>query len=410
MKEFLNIPANVVNTIWWNNPNAIKVFFYLCSKANHEDVNYNGNILKKGECIVSISEIAKDNFLTKKQVRTIIDKLKLTEYIKTIKGTKDDTKKAQYKTHFSLCFPISYEDNNNKKGQEWGLVECPFLAKREKQTEENTEKGKSENMERQVIINDLQETKTQEKAQVEDAEILREKETKKEKKQEKENSPYIYNIYTPIKEKEIKKEIKKEKECANNNFVVINPPQQQRQTTATKFEATNYQETNLTIDENNTIKTNTDKITVDKNNTIEKKETNSNKKNKPQTLQMEIFSASTQEKESEEKEAAGGATKTKRFRKPTVEEVSVYCRERKNIIDAEYFVDYYESKGWYVGKSPMKDWKAAVRNWERQEKKYREKYQQYLQRKQYNSYNQPYQQYRQPMQPVRQLPKVETYF
>ena len=405
MKEFLNIPANVVNTIWWKNPNAIRVFFYLCEKANHEDVNYDGNILKKGECVVSLSEIARDNFITKKQTRTIIDKLKLTEHIKIIKDTESNTKKARYKTRFSLCFPISYEDSRNEKGHNKGTIECPFLAKREKEIEENTEKGKSENTERQVIINNLQETKTQEKAQVEDAEILREKEKKQEKKQEKENFPYIYNIYTPIKEKEEKKEIKKEKECANNNFVVINPSQQQRQTTATKFEATNYKETNLTED-----KTTSTKQTIDENNTIEKKETNSNKKNKPQTLQMKIFSASTQEKESEEREAAGVAKKSKRFKKPTIEEVSVYCRERKNIIDAEYFVDYYESKGWYVGKSPMKDWKAAVRNWERQEMKYREKYQQYLQNKQYNSYNQPYQQYRQPMQPVRQLPKVETYF
>lgn len=30
---------------------------------------------------------------------------------------------------------------------------------------------------------------------------------------------------------------------------------------------------------------------------------------------------------------------------------------------AEKFMDFYISKGWLVGKSPMKDWKAAVRNW-----------------------------------------------
>ena len=55
----------------------------------------------------------------------------------------------------------------------------------------------------------------------------------------------------------------------------------------------------------------------------------------------------------------------KRFEKPTVDEVRAYCRERNNNVDAESFVDFYESKGWYVGKNPMKDWKAAVRTWER---------------------------------------------
>lgn len=58
------------------------------------------------------------------------------------------------------------------------------------------------------------------------------------------------------------------------------------------------------------------------------------------------------------------AQKTSRFSKPTVQEIAEYCSERKNTIDAERFFDYYESKGWKVGSSPMKDWKAAVRNWE----------------------------------------------
>lgn len=57
--------------------------------------------------------------------------------------------------------------------------------------------------------------------------------------------------------------------------------------------------------------------------------------------------------------------KRKIFEKPSVEEVRVYCLERKNEVDAEAFVDFYESKGWVVGKSPMKNWKAAVRTWER---------------------------------------------
>ena len=56
------------------------------------------------------------------------------------------------------------------------------------------------------------------------------------------------------------------------------------------------------------------------------------------------------------------------FVKPTVEEVRAYCEERKNNIDAESFVDFYESKGWMIGKNKMKDWKSAVRTWERSRK------------------------------------------
>jgi DNA-binding HxlR family transcriptional regulator len=58
-----------------------------------------------------------------------------------------------------------------------------------------------------------------------------------------------------------------------------------------------------------------------------------------------------------------------RFVKPTVNEIASYCRERNNNIDAQEFYDFYESKGWVIGKSPMKDWKAAVRTWEKNHKK-----------------------------------------
>lgn len=60
-------------------------------------------------------------------------------------------------------------------------------------------------------------------------------------------------------------------------------------------------------------------------------------------------------------------SRTKRFVPPAVEEVREYCMERQNGIDAHRFVDYYSSNGWMVGKSKMKDWKAAVRTWEQRE-------------------------------------------
>ena len=50
---------------------------------------------------------------------------------------------------------------------------------------------------------------------------------------------------------------------------------------------------------------------------------------------------------------------------PTLEEIKAYCLERKNNVEAERFIDFYQSKGWLVGKSKMKDWKACVRTWER---------------------------------------------
>lgn len=56
--------------------------------------------------------------------------------------------------------------------------------------------------------------------------------------------------------------------------------------------------------------------------------------------------------------------KVSRFTPPTLEEVKAYCDERQNGIDPQAFIDFYQSKGWMVGKTKMKNWQACVRTWE----------------------------------------------
>jgi len=70
------------------------------------------------------------------------------------------------------------------------------------------------------------------------------------------------------------------------------------------------------------------------------------------------------EKETEKEKDYIILKERKKFVKPTIEEVSSYCTERGNSVSASRFCDYYEARGWLVGKSPMKDWRAAVRTWE----------------------------------------------
>lgn len=59
----------------------------------------------------------------------------------------------------------------------------------------------------------------------------------------------------------------------------------------------------------------------------------------------------------------------KRFQKPTLDELIAY-KQKANLAltDCEAFFDFYESKGWVIGKNPMKDWQAAMRNWDRTER------------------------------------------
>lgn len=65
--------------------------------------------------------------------------------------------------------------------------------------------------------------------------------------------------------------------------------------------------------------------------------------------------------------APASPTSFKGFQVPSVSEVKSYCEERKNRVNPQAFVDFYSSKGWKVGSSAMKDWRAAVRTWEQRD-------------------------------------------
>jgi hypothetical protein len=57
-----------------------------------------------------------------------------------------------------------------------------------------------------------------------------------------------------------------------------------------------------------------------------------------------------------------------RFTPPNIEQVAEYCKERKNSVDAESFINHYEANGWMRGKSKVKCWRACVRTWEKNAK------------------------------------------
>ena len=58
---------------------------------------------------------------------------------------------------------------------------------------------------------------------------------------------------------------------------------------------------------------------------------------------------------------------SKRFKKPSIEELQAYITEMGYTFSANHFFDYYESNGWKVGRNGMKSWKAACANWQRRE-------------------------------------------
>ena len=74
-------------------------------------------------------------------------------------------------------------------------------------------------------------------------------------------------------------------------------------------------------------------------------------------------------KQPTDKSSKQSADEDKPFVPPTIEMVRDYCKEKGYHVDPEIFMAYYDSKGWVVGKEPMKSWTRAVAYWEHLDKK-----------------------------------------
>jgi len=99
-----------------------------------------------------------------------------------------------------------------------------------------------------------------------------------------------------------------------------------------------------------------------KDNQTEPNETKENQTEPDESHNNNIKKSNDNEKETLLTECKEKGVK---FVPPTVDEVAEYCRKRGNNVDAQTFVDFYQAKGWLIGKNHIKDWEACVRTWER---------------------------------------------
>lgn len=106
----------------------------------------------------------------------------------------------------------------------------------------------------------------------------------------------------------------------------------------------------------------------------ERKETKERNYNKIKKL----FISSDEKKKSAKgkkgkSEYAGGSltehksakTKKEPFVPPLAEEVRAFAEAEKLCVDPETFVDFYDSRGWKMGSTPIRNWQATVRLWHR---------------------------------------------
>ena len=117
--------------------------------------------------------------------------------------------------------------------------------------------------------------------------------------------------------------------------------------------------TNDTVNENENVNEN---VNENENENVNE---NENAYENERANENENVTAANAKKEADASNARTPKSRQKEiFVKPTMTEVFLYCQERGNNVNAQRFVDYYESNGWKIGKNPMTDWKAAVRSWE----------------------------------------------
>ena len=98
---------------------------------------------------------------------------------------------------------------------------------------------------------------------------------------------------------------------------------------------------------------------------IDKQKANGLKGGRPKTQKTQAFILKPKKADSVNDNVNDSVIK--RFVKPTPKDVLHYMTEKGFPNQADRFVDFYEAKGWMIGKNKMKDWKSCVRNWNRKD-------------------------------------------
>lgn len=110
MEGWIKIYRKMLEWEWYDDNNTKILFLHLLLTANHKEKKWQGEIIKRGQKITSIQHLADEVHLTPQQVRTSLNKLKLTNEI-TIKTTNKYTLVTIEKYNNYQC----RDEENNKQ-------------------------------------------------------------------------------------------------------------------------------------------------------------------------------------------------------------------------------------------------------------------------------------------------------
>ena len=85
---FVKISDNLPNWAWYGDNNTLLVYIRLLLGATWRDTDYQNITLKRGQIATTLPKIAKENGITERQVRTILDRFKSTGKITVERTSK----------------------------------------------------------------------------------------------------------------------------------------------------------------------------------------------------------------------------------------------------------------------------------------------------------------------------------
>lgn len=134
MKGWIKLYRKFLEWEWFDDPKMIKFFIYCLLRANYEDANWQGQIIKKGSFVSSLKNMSIDTDFSIQQVRTLIRKLESTHEI-TSKSTN------RY-TLITVCNFESYQSEN--------IVEQQADQQAEQQTDNKQTTNKQQTNNKQI--------------------------------------------------------------------------------------------------------------------------------------------------------------------------------------------------------------------------------------------------------------------